>query len=181
MSIPHIVMVEDNLPDVMVFREALARRGIAFTIQHFADGEQAANAIAKMAEGPDLFVLDLNLPRVDGLTLLRQIREASVTSRTPVAVLTTSQAAADRARCEALGVDAFVVKPGDFTEFVDLVGGTVQLLLSKAVGGGVRESSAQGSTVTAEGAQRRLLRLAAILSRLGRRASGKARAAGSPE
>lgn len=135
MSIPHIVMMEDNLPDVMVFREALARRGIAFTIEHFSDGDKASAAIASMTESPALFVLDLNLPRVDGFALLCQIRQREATARTPVAVLTTSHAERDRSRCDALGADAYVVKPGDFTEFLNVVGSAVQFLLSgKAAG-----------------------------------------------
>lgn len=52
LSIPHIVMVEDNLPDVMVFREAVARRGIAFTIEHFADGERPRAPSRRCARDP---------------------------------------------------------------------------------------------------------------------------------
>lgn len=130
-----------------------------------------------MREGPDLFVLDLNLPRVDGLALLRQIRGREATAHTPVAVLTTSQAATDRSRCEALGADAYVVKPGNFTEFLDLVGAAVQALLSKAAGAVGMPGAPRLTDRTLRG---RRFPLTAVLTRLHRRrAAGKARAARS--
>lgn len=137
-------MVEDHLPDVMTFRESLARRGIAFTLEHYSDGEAAANAFAAMTAAPDLVVLDLQVPRIDGFDLLERIRGNAVTARTPVLVLTSSNAERDRVRAQQNGADSYLVKPSGFVEFMNAVASGIQRLLADRPGPQVRSTAAQG-------------------------------------
>lgn len=132
MSIPHIFLVEDHLPDVLAFRESLARCGIAFTLEHYDDGEKAACAIAGLSTPPDLFVIDLYVPLVSGFDLIQEIRNHETTALVPMAVLTGSGDEGDRARSEQLAADDYIVKPQNLTEFVDRIGGAVRSLLEKA-------------------------------------------------
>ncbi len=132
LSIPHIAIAEDHFPDVLAFRESLARRGIAFTLEHYSDGETAAKAIAAMTAPPDLLVVDLNLPRVDGFEVLNQIRNNPVTRHVPVMILTSSSAPADRIRAQQYGAALYLVKPGEFGEFLKKVAAGIQSLLAES-------------------------------------------------
>ncbi len=174
----HIVIVEDNPPDVLVFREALRRRGMAFTLEHFVNGEDAAKAVSFRSMPPDLFVLDLNLPRIHGLELLQLIRSNPVTAGTLVAILTSSQAPGDKARAEGLAADLYLVKPDGFKEFVDRVGAAIEELLNG------RTSASEAETLTAGCPAlpgRPVRAVAALQAGRGRRhAGGKVRRAGFP-
>lgn len=171
----HVVLVEDNPLDVLVFREALRRRGIEFRLEHYANGKEAAKAIASMTQPPDLFVLDLNVPRIHGLELLRAIRELPAIAPAAVAILTSSPAPADRARAEESGADLYLVKPDGFQEFVNQIGAAVEQLLN-------RRSSADGAEARFNAHRRRRMRRAPLVPlapAARRRVSGKARSAGS--
>lgn len=174
----HIVIVEDNPPDVLVFRESLRRRGIAFTLEHYVNGEDAAKAVAAMTAPPDLFVLDLNIPRIHGLELLEAIRANPVTERATVVVLTSSRASSDKTQAEECGANLYLVKPDGFNEFVDQVGSAIQDLLN-------RQTTANGAHLAVSDRPVRRARHvrtenSAPPGRVRRRASGKTRAAGSP-
>jgi DNA-binding response OmpR family regulator len=130
-----IAIAEDNPADVMLVREALKSHGVTFSLEHYSNGEDAAKAIAAMIDPPSLFLLDLNLPRVQGLELLRMVRARASVSAVPVAILTSSQAAEDRAQSEKYGADAYIVKPQEYDEFVTLVGSAVGALLSRGTSG----------------------------------------------
>jgi DNA-binding response OmpR family regulator len=94
-------------------------------------GEDAAKAIAASVEPPDLFLLDLNVPRVHGLELLRIIREVPLMAHVPVAIVTSSHAAADRAESEQLGADAYIVKPTGYADYRTQVGQAIVELLQR--------------------------------------------------
>jgi two-component system response regulator len=175
----HIVMVEDNPPDVLVFREALRRRGIAYTLDHYANGEDAAEAIQAMTVAPDLFVVDLNIPRIHGLEVLRIIRGQAVTALAPVAILTSSQAGADKARANELGANLYLVKPDGFKEFVNGVGANIEEFLASCSAGPRFNEPPPG--LPAQRGRRIRAGAAAGLRRPGasRRAGGRTRAAGS--
>jgi CheY-like chemotaxis protein len=125
-----IVIVEDNPADVLLVRETLKSYGLTFSLEHYSNGEDAARAIATMAEAPNLFLLDLNIPRVPGLDLLKMVRASPAMSDVRTAILTSSQAAEDRRRSEQFGADAYIVKPQSYYEFVTLVGGAIRGLLT---------------------------------------------------
>ena len=131
MSLARIVVIEDNAADVLLMEEALKQHGLECALEHFSNGEDAAKAISGMADAPDLFVVDLNLPRVHGLELLRLIRACPMVSDAPVAILTSSRAPGDKTKSEQLGADAYIVKPTGYTEFVENVGSTISRLLQR--------------------------------------------------
>lgn len=128
-----LVVVEDNLPDVLLIGECLAGISVPFEIVHFEDGEQAIEGLraAAVNEGvrPDMIVLDLNMPKVNGLQVLRAIKEEGVLSGVPVVVLTSSAAPEEREEAEQIGANRFLQKPFDFYEFLDQVGGIVRELI----------------------------------------------------
>jgi CheY-like chemotaxis protein len=126
-----IVLVEDSVPDALLIKEALQYHDLAYTLQHHTNGEDAAKAIAATIEAPDLFLLDLNVPRVHGLELLRIIRALPLVAHVPVAIITSSRTAGDRAESEKLGADAYIVKPNSYSDFKTQVGQAIANLLRR--------------------------------------------------
>lgn len=128
----NIVLVEDNPADVLLVKDVLEQEGLDFSIEHHANGEEAAKALASLSSTPDLILLDINIPRIDGIELLRMIREQPVTAHVVTAVLTSSQAPSDRQRAERFGADAYIIKPSSYYEFRDQVGGAIRQLLDRS-------------------------------------------------
>jgi len=120
-----ILLVEDDPGDVFLIREALKNSSLEFQL-HIADnGEKALDylyhrASFEAATRPDLIVLDLNLPRINGLEVLRDIKSVPELRTIPVIVLTTSKNEADAALCRELGASNFLSKPPSFEEFLDV-------------------------------------------------------------
>ena len=131
MSDFRVVLVEDSVPDALLIKEALQHYDLAYTVQHYTNGEDAAKAIAATIDAPDLFLLDLNLPRVHGLELLRIIRALPLVAHVPVAVITSSRTAGDRVESEKLGADAYIVKPNRYSDFKTQVGQAIVELLQR--------------------------------------------------
>jgi CheY-like chemotaxis protein len=120
MSLRSILLVEDNAGDVRLTREALREAEVAVDLIAVADGEQALAHLR--ADGiPDLILLDLNLPKKNGLEVLEEIKADPELRATPVIMLTTSSSARDIAACYARGVNCYVVKPLDLDDFTALV------------------------------------------------------------
>lgn len=118
-----ILLVEDNPMDVDLTRRAFARRNIANPLEVARDGEEALGWFDRWAEGhplPVVILLDLKLPRVSGLEVLRQLKGHDVYARVPVVVLTTSREDADVQTAYDLGVNSYIVKPVEFEKFVDV-------------------------------------------------------------
>jgi chemotaxis family two-component system response regulator Rcp1 len=122
-----VLLVEDNEADVRLTREALREAGEKVRLSAVGDGEQAL-AFLRRQEGfadaprPDLVLLDLNLPRKNGLEVLDELRADPSLVSMPVIVLTSSAARQDVEACYAHGANAFVVKPQDLDAFMDLIG-----------------------------------------------------------
>src|SRR3990172_4874447 len=124
-----ILLVEDNPSDVGLTQRALAKSHVANELVVAEDGQEAldylfgagAHAGREVAELPALVLLDLKLPRVDGLEVLRQIRADVRTSRLPVVILTTSREEQDVAQSYDLGANSYIRKPVDFTQFAQAV------------------------------------------------------------
>lgn len=120
-----ILLVEDDPGDVFLIREALKNSSLQFDL-HIADnGEKALDYLFRRAsfstaERPDLIVLDLNLPRINGLEVLRDIKAVPELGAIPVIVLTTSKNEADAAMCCELGASNFLSKPPSFEEFLEV-------------------------------------------------------------
>lgn len=130
-----IVIAEDNPGDVLFLREALKHQGIAFSLEHYVSGEDALRALTAMQEPPDLILLDIKLPRVSGFELLKIARNREVLANVPIAIITSSVAPVDQATADQLGVEAYIVKPSDYEEFLTEVGGEIRRLLQRGMGG----------------------------------------------
>jgi two-component system, response regulator len=118
-----ILLVEDNPDDVVFTMRAFERNKISNQVVVAVDGEQALNYLLPdddaKALTPALVLLDVNLPKVDGLEVLRRIRSHSRTATLPVVVLTTSSEERDIVQSYRLGANSFVRKPVTFGEFVE--------------------------------------------------------------
>jgi len=122
-----VLLVEDNEADVRLTREALREAGEDVRLSAVGDGEQALAYLrreAGFAEAPrpDLVLLDLNLPRKNGLEVLDELRADERLAAIPVIVLTSSAARADVEAAYTRGANAFVVKPLELDAFMDLIG-----------------------------------------------------------
>ena len=121
-----ILLVEDDPGDVLITKEALEHSKVANALHCAANGEEALAFLRREgpfadAVVPDLILLDLNLPRVDGREVLAQVKDDPALRRIPVVVLTTSQAEEDVLRSYDLHANAYVTKPVDFERFVQVV------------------------------------------------------------
>jgi chemotaxis family two-component system response regulator Rcp1 len=128
-----ILIVEDHAPDVYLVQKALRENQVAFELTRFEDGEQAMQAIRKRGPvtlgTPDLIILDLNLPKIDGMEILREIRKDPRMAKVPIAVLTSSGALQDKVDAIASGADRFITKPVDLRAFVGTVGRSIKELI----------------------------------------------------
>lgn len=120
-----LLLAEDNRADVMLVRQALAEHQIQHELHLVTDGEQALEFIAKMDNSgglpcPDIVLLDLNLPKVDGIQVLGEIRKRPELAAIPVIVVTSSDAPTDRSRVAQLRVRHYFRKPSDYEEFIKL-------------------------------------------------------------
>ena len=125
-ELKRILLVEDNPNDVELTLEALAEHNLANSVVVARDGEEALdylyqrNGFAARAPGnPVVILLDLKLPKVDGHEVLRRIRSDDNLKLTPVVILTSSREEKDLVQGYRNGVNAYVVKPVDFHEFLD--------------------------------------------------------------
>ncbi len=123
-----ILLVEDNPRDAELTMRALHKGGLANRLLWVKDGEEALDylfrrgAFASREEThPRLVLLDLKMPRVDGIEVLRAVKADERTRRIPVVVMTSSQEERDLARSYDLGVNSYVVKPLDFAQITELV------------------------------------------------------------
>ena len=116
-----ILLVEDNEDDIELTVRAFAKSGVANDLAVARDGEEAL-AYLHRDDGqplPEVVLLDLNLPKVDGLEVLRRMRADPRTRRLPVVVLTSSNEEHDMLTSYELGANSFVRKPVDFARFVE--------------------------------------------------------------
>ena len=128
-----IWIAEDNPADVYLIEEALRRHEFAYLLRTADNGEDMLNMIAQMeadpAEScPDLFMVDLNLPRRSGDEILARIRKGARCANVPVIVITSSDSPQDRARTRELGASFYFRKPADLERFM-AIGGIVQKFL----------------------------------------------------
>ncbi len=127
-ELKRIVLAEDNANDVELTLTALRENHVANEIVVVRDGAEALdylykrNGYADRSGGnPALVLLDLKMPKVDGIEVLRQVKSDPALKQIPVVVLTSSREEQDLVRTYDLGVNAYVVKPVDFHEFIDAV------------------------------------------------------------
>lgn len=121
-----VLLVEDDPGDVLMTREAFEHNKVRNRLSVVADGVSALEFLRKEGEHvdaptPDLVLLDLNLPRMDGREVLEAMKSDAVLRAIPVVVLTTSEAEEDVVRSYSLHANAYVTKPVDFDRFIDVV------------------------------------------------------------
>lgn len=125
MKVLHILLAEDNRGDILLVREALQEHQIEHKLHIVEDGHKALEYVVRMGKlneepCPDVMLLDLNLPKADGPTVLSAFRKHPEGERTPVIVVTSSDSPKDRARMKELGISYYFRKPSDFTSYMQL-------------------------------------------------------------
>ena len=124
----NILLVEDEEGDIELITNAMKKINLINVIDVARDGEQALNYLYRRAEyaqrqsdDPVLVLLDLKMPKVDGIEVLKAMKSDSALRNIPVVVVTSSRENPDIRKCYELGVNAYVVKPVDFKEFTEAI------------------------------------------------------------
>jgi CheY-like chemotaxis protein len=130
MELKRILLVEDSINDVELILTALAENHLGNEVVVVRDGEEALDYLYRRGvyrlrrEGnPIVVLLDLKLPKIDGIEVLAQLKADASLKTLPIVILTSSREEQDLTRCYELGTNAYVVKPIDFHEFVDAIRG----------------------------------------------------------
>jgi len=118
-----ILLVEDNASDVLLIREALRRCAVPADVVIASDGEEAMMLLDLGQFRPDLIVLDLNLPKLSGLEMLKAFRNET---GIPISVFTGSDSAADRKQALELGAREYLTKPSDFDDYMSAICGILK-------------------------------------------------------
>ncbi len=128
MKLKTILFAEDNLLDVELTLEALKENNLANQVVVVSDGVEALEYLNcegkyqnRKAGNPAVLLLDIKMPRMNGIEVLAAIRESEKLRTIPVVMLTSSREEPDLLKCYALGVNAYVVKPVVFRDFLDAV------------------------------------------------------------
>jgi two-component system response regulator len=124
-----ILLVEDNDNDAELAIRSLTKNSISNKIMRLRNGVEALDFLfgkgdfsgRDISNKPKVVLLDLKMPKVDGLEVLQQIKNSEITKSIPVVMLTSSKEDPDIARCYALGVNSYIVKPVDFSDFHNAV------------------------------------------------------------
>ena len=138
-----ILVAEDNDADIILFQEALQHHQIEHQLHIAIDGQAALDFVARMGTTPDIpcpdvMLLDLNLPKVDGPTILKEFRKHPECQHTPVVVVTSSDAEKDRAKVAAYGATRYFRKPSDFEAFLELGAIIHEVITEQAQAGRVK-------------------------------------------
>ena len=128
-----VVLIEDNPADILLIREAVRHKGLAIELVSYPDVPEAIAGLEDTASAiPDAILVDLNLPRGEGMTVIRALRGSARLGGVPVAVLTSSESPRDLEEAERLQVTRYIHKPSTLDEFLERVGDAV----AELVGGG---------------------------------------------
>ncbi len=123
MTLRPVLLVEDNPMDVDLTLRAFKERKLANPIEVARDGEEALAWIPRWEAGeprPIVILLDVNMPKVGGLEVLRELKSHQVLRTIPVVMLTTSSVSADVQTAYEYGANSYIVKPVDFSKFMDV-------------------------------------------------------------
>jgi two-component system, chemotaxis family, response regulator Rcp1 len=125
-NLVEVLLVEDNPGDARLCVEAFKESKILNQLNIVEDGREALDYVFKLGKysdvnTPDLIILDLNLPKIDGKEVLRQIRENEDTTDIPIIILTSSKSEEDIVKTYQLHANSYVTKPLDFEQFIGVV------------------------------------------------------------
>jgi chemotaxis family two-component system response regulator Rcp1 len=121
----HILLLEDNPADIYLLRQALNNAGVNFDLTVIQDGAEGLAFARRQGqyEGsfiPDLAVLDMNLPKGGGESVLMAMRHSKDLDRVPVVIISSSAAPSEQANVKKLGIEQFIKKPADLEEFLQI-------------------------------------------------------------
>lgn len=127
-KINRILYAEDNLNDIELTLSAFGENNLANAVDVVRDGQEALDYLLRLgkysqrtSENPIVILLDIKMPKLDGIEVLKQIKSSHELKNVPVVMLTSSQVEIDLVRSYELGANAFVVKPIDFAEFMNTI------------------------------------------------------------
>ncbi len=106
-----ILLIEDDADDVELLQDSLENNNIDYRMDVLSDGGAVSGYLKTMTEFPDIIVMDLNLPKVHGKEILKEIKSSMLYNQIPVVVLTTSSSAEDKNQSLSLGASACLIKP----------------------------------------------------------------------
>lgn len=134
-TVANILVIEDNAGDILILEEVLEELGYSIQMQVIHDGEEALRYLHREgsfaeAAKPDIILLDMNLPRVNGFDLLENIKTDDDLKRIPIIILSTSKADTDINRSYDLHANCFVTKSGDLEEYMDNIKNIMSFWLS---------------------------------------------------
>lgn len=124
-----ILLVEDNESDAELTIRVLKKHNLANKLLHLKNGEEALDFLfargvyagRAIENGPKIILLDLKMPKVDGIEVLEELKSDERTKKIPVVVFTSSKEHPDIDKCYRLGVNSYVVKPVEFNQFVQAI------------------------------------------------------------
>ncbi len=122
-----ILITEDDEGHAMLIQRNLRRAGVSNPLMHFHDGQEVLDFLhgrseEKMQEGKSyLLLLDIRMPRVDGVEVLRQIKSDSSLRRIPVIMITTTDDPFEIEQCHVLGCNGYITKPVDYNRFIEAI------------------------------------------------------------
>jgi CheY-like chemotaxis protein len=129
-SLPRLVLIEDNPADVLLVREAIRESGLSVELICYPDVPEAITALSNETDPlPDAILIDLNLPRGEGMTVIKALRTSGRLREVPLAILTSSQSPRDLEQAQELHVCRYIHKPSTLQLFLDRVGGAISELL----------------------------------------------------
>ncbi|MBA4056447.1 MAG: two-component system response regulator [Marivirga sp.] len=116
-----ILLVEDDPDDVDLMQEALVANKVSYEIEIINQGDRVIPYLKVCKKFPDVLILDLNIPKLHGREVLKQIKTSDDLMQIPVAILTTSSSPAERENCLSMGADIFMTKPSSVNGFNEMV------------------------------------------------------------
>jgi CheY-like chemotaxis protein len=117
-----ILLLEDDQVDVMTVKRALKEINVTSPLQVVSNGEDALELLKDESnEKPGIILLDINMPRMNGIEFLREIRKDNNLKSIPVIILTTSKEEQDKMESFNLGIGGYMIKPVDYRKFVDMM------------------------------------------------------------
>lgn len=122
--LPTILIVEDDEGHAILIRENLESAGVPHPIEHFRDGQAVLDFFAKRPASPSdsyIVLLDIRMPKVDGIEVLRRLRADPGLNMLPIIMLTTTDDARDVQRCHQLGCSGYIQKPVDYDKFAEAI------------------------------------------------------------
>ena len=124
----HILIADDDMGHATLIRRNLKRLGLSNSVTHFKDGQEVLDFLFRRADGPHwksgesyLLLLDIRMPKVDGVEVLRQIKMHSEFRKMPVIMITTTDDPREVQRCHDLGCSNYIAKPIDYDKFVQAI------------------------------------------------------------